>query len=117
MIKLAGPLTRLEAAVKERGAGAYVVTASADGRPHVTYAPVRWDGEGLAAEVGRATALNAQANPTVTVLFPVRSARRLQPDRRRVGGRRGGRPPAPHADPRRAPPAGRAGRPHVVLHR
>jgi len=52
MLKWAGPLTRLEAAVKERGAGAYVMTVSADGRPHVTYAPVRWQGDGLAAEVG-----------------------------------------------------------------
>lgn len=73
MIKLAGPLTRLEAAVKERGGGAYVVTASPDGRPHVTYAPVRWEGEGLSAEVGTRTALNARENPTVTLLFPVRT--------------------------------------------
>jgi hypothetical protein len=69
----AGPLTRLEAMVKERGAGAYVVTASADGRPHVTYASVRWEGRGLAADIGTRTGLNAQANPTVTLLFPVRS--------------------------------------------
>jgi hypothetical protein len=72
MFKLVGPLNRLEAAVKERGAGGYVVTASPTGRPHVTYAPVRWDGEGLAAEVGSHTALNARENPTVTVLFPGR---------------------------------------------
>ena len=52
MIKLAGPLSRLEAAVQERGTGAYVVTASPDGRPHVTYAPVRWDGEGLSSASG-----------------------------------------------------------------
>jgi hypothetical protein len=73
MISLAGPLTQLEAVVKERGGGAYVVTASADGRPHVTYAPVRWEGGGLAAEVGTRTALNARGNSTVTLLFPVRS--------------------------------------------
>lgn len=73
MIKLAGPLTRLKAAVKERGAGAYVVTASPAGRPHVTYAPVCWEGEGLTAEVGSHTALNARENPTVTILFPGRS--------------------------------------------
>lgn len=73
MNKLAGALTRLEAVVKERGAGAYVMTASTDGRPHVTYAPVHWAGDGLIAEIGSRTALNAQANPTVTFLFPVRS--------------------------------------------
>ena len=74
MIKLAGALSRLEAAVKERGSGAYVMTVSAEGRPHVTYAPVRWEGDGLAAEVGASTASNAQAKPLVTLLFPVRSA-------------------------------------------
>jgi hypothetical protein len=65
-------LTRLEGAVKERGAGGYVVTASPDGRPHVTYAPVRWEAEGLIAEVGSHTARNARENPTVTILFPGR---------------------------------------------
>ncbi len=74
MIKLAGSLSRLEAAVKERGERAYVMTVSADGRPHVTYAPVRWAGDRLAAEVGTQTARNAQAKPMVTLLFPVRSA-------------------------------------------
>jgi hypothetical protein len=74
MIKLAGPLTRLEAAVRERGDGAYVMTASPEGRPHVTFASVRWEGEGLSAEIGARTALNAQANPVATVLFPLRSA-------------------------------------------
>jgi hypothetical protein len=39
----------------------------------VTYAPVRWDGEGLIAEVGTHTALNARENPTATILFPGRS--------------------------------------------
>jgi hypothetical protein len=74
MIELAGPLTKLEAAVKERGEGAYVMTASPDGRPHVTYASVRWEGARLSAEIGARTALNAQANPIATLLFPVRSA-------------------------------------------
>jgi hypothetical protein len=45
MIELDGSLTRLEEAVKERGGGAYVMTVSTDGRPHVTYAPVRWAGD------------------------------------------------------------------------
>ena len=67
-------LARLEAVVRERGAGAYVMTASTEGRPHVTYAPVRWVGKGLIAEIGARTALNAAANPSVTVLFPVRSS-------------------------------------------
>ncbi len=74
MIEVDGSLTRLEAAVKERAAGAYVMTVSADGRPHVTYAPVRWAGDRLAAEVGTQTARNAQAKPMVSLLFPVRHA-------------------------------------------
>lgn len=74
MIRLANALFRLESAVKERGAGAYVMTVSADGSPHVTYAPVRWEGDGLTADVGAQTALNAQARPLVSLLFPVRNA-------------------------------------------
>jgi Pyridoxamine 5'-phosphate oxidase len=74
MIGMDGSLTRLEEAVKERGGGAYVMTVSADGRPHVTYAPVRWAGNRLAADVGTQTARNAQAKPMVTLLFPVRTA-------------------------------------------
>lgn len=74
MSRMAETLTRLEVAVKERGAGAYVMTVSPDGRPHVTWAPVRWTGDRLAAEVGTQTARNAQAKPLVTLLFPVRNA-------------------------------------------
>ena len=64
----------LQAAVKERGAGAYVMTASPEGRPHVTYATVRWEDGRLGAEVGARTAHNARVNPVATLLFPVRSA-------------------------------------------
>ncbi len=74
MIVPVGALTRLEAAVKERGERAYVMTVSASGRPHVTYAPVRCAGDRLAADVGTQTLRNAQAQPMVTLLFPVRSA-------------------------------------------
>jgi hypothetical protein len=73
MIELATALSRLETAVRERGPGAYVMTVSADGCPHVTYARVRWEGDGLTAEVGTRTALNAQAKPMVTLLFAVRN--------------------------------------------
>ena len=66
-------LSKLEAVVSERGPGAYVMTVTIDGRPHVTYAPVRWVGDRLTAEVGGQTARNAQARPTITVLFPVRT--------------------------------------------
>jgi hypothetical protein len=64
----------LEAMVRERGGGAYVVTASPEGRPHVTYAPVRWEDGRFAAEVGARTAENARMNPVATLLLPGRSA-------------------------------------------
>jgi hypothetical protein len=74
MIELTGGLSQLAAVVEERGGGAYVLTVTADGRPHATYASVRWEGGGLAAEVGAQTARNAQARPLVTLLFPLRDA-------------------------------------------
>ena len=67
-------LNELEAVVRELGAGAYVMTASTDGRPHVTWAPVGWEDGRLAAEVGARTAENARTNPVVTLLFPLRNA-------------------------------------------
>src|SRR5262249_59698361 len=66
-------LEKLRAASEERGAGAYVLTVSDDGRPHAVHAAVRWEGAALAAEVGRRSATNAQARPGVSLLFPVRS--------------------------------------------
>lgn len=67
-------LAQLEAVVKERGGRAYVLTASPEGRPHVTHAAVCWEDGRLAADAGTRTASNAQANPVVTLLFPVRNA-------------------------------------------
>ena len=66
-------LEKLRATSEERGAGAYVLTVSDDGRPHAVHAAVRWEGAALAAEVGRRSATNAQARPGVSLLFPVRS--------------------------------------------
>ena len=66
------PLDSLRDAVRERGMRAYVLTVSEDGRPHVVHAPVGWDGDRLAAEVGRRSAANATARPAVSLLFPVR---------------------------------------------
>jgi hypothetical protein len=67
------PLDRLRAAVAERGGGGNVLTVSDDGRPHAVHAPVCWEGDALAAEVGRRTAANATARPSVSLLYPVRS--------------------------------------------
>lgn len=67
-------LHRLQEAVAERGPGAYVLTVSADGRPHGVYLNVGWDDGRLVADVGNSTAANAKARPEISLLFPVRSA-------------------------------------------
>jgi len=67
------PLERLRAAVAERGGRAYVLTVSDDGSPHAVHAPVRWEGDVLAVDVGRRSTANVGARPAASVLFPVRS--------------------------------------------
>jgi len=67
------PMARLRAALEERGRSAYVLTVSDDGRPHAVHGTVCWEGEVLAAEVGRRSAANATARPSVSLLFPVRA--------------------------------------------
>ena len=64
--------TGLEAAISERGAGAYVLTVCADGRPHAVYAATRWEDGRLTAHVGATTAANARVRPQISLLFPVR---------------------------------------------
>src|SRR5262249_23039441 len=67
------PADRLRAAIEERPPRAYVLTVSDDRRPHAVHRSVRWEGDLLAAEVGRRSAANATARPSVSLLFPVRS--------------------------------------------
>ncbi|MCI0547919.1 MAG: pyridoxamine 5'-phosphate oxidase family protein [Candidatus Rokubacteria bacterium] len=64
---------QLAAAVRERGSGAYVLTVTEDGTPHVVHARVEWDGAELVAEVGARTAENASARPRISLLYPIRS--------------------------------------------
>jgi hypothetical protein len=64
----------LASVVRERGGQAYIVTVSERGAPHAVYVPVRWDTDGLVAEVGAQTAANAAARPQVSLLYPVRTA-------------------------------------------
>ena len=66
-------LVALRAAVEERGATAYLITVSASGAPHLVHVALTWEGDALAAEVGKRTAANAAAHPAVSLLFPVRS--------------------------------------------
>ena len=67
------PLDRLRAAVAERGAAAYVLTVADDGRPHAAHAPLRWDGDALAVDVGKRTAANARVRSAVSLLFAIRT--------------------------------------------
>ena len=67
------PLERLRAAIEERGETAYLLTVSAEATPHAVHGRVRWDGDVLATEVGKRTATNAAARPTVSLLYPVRT--------------------------------------------
>jgi hypothetical protein len=65
---------QLRDTVAERGPGAYVLTVSADGRPHAVYLDVDWEDGRLVADVGGSTARNAKARPEISLLFPVRHA-------------------------------------------
>ena len=67
------PMLRLRAAVEERGTSGYLITVCDDGSPHAVHAPVRWDDDVLVADVGKRSAANATARPSVSLLFPVRS--------------------------------------------
>jgi len=67
------PLDRLREEIRERGEHAYVLTVSDDMRPHAVHAPVRWQGDALAAEVGKRSVTNAAARPSVSLLYPLRT--------------------------------------------
>ena len=68
-------MNRLQAAVEERGTGAYVLTVTGDGRPHAVYLDVTWEaGRLVASGIGGTTAANAAARPNVSLLFPVSAA-------------------------------------------
>ena len=63
----------LRAALAERPSSAYLLTVSDDGRPHAVHVALAWDGDRLAAKVGRRTAANAAGRPdAVSLVFPVR---------------------------------------------
>ena len=66
------PLDTLRAALADRGGNAYLLTVADDGSPHAVHVGVGWDGETLAAEVGRRSAAHAVARPSVSLLYPVR---------------------------------------------
>ncbi len=64
------PTAALADRIDAYGAVAYVLTVDADGRPHSVSVPVVLEGDELVSQVGRTTAANAAARPTVTYLWP-----------------------------------------------
>ena len=66
-------LERLRAAVDERGPSAYLLTVSDDASPHAVHTPLRWEGDVFVADVGKRSAANAVARPSISLLFPVRA--------------------------------------------
>ncbi len=63
-------LEQLRAASDERGGRAYLLTVTDDARPHAVHLALRWEGDALAADVGKRTAHNAAARPAVSLLYP-----------------------------------------------
>jgi hypothetical protein len=66
-------LDGLRVAIDERGGSAYLLTVSDDARPHAVHVAVRWEGDVLAADVGKRSAANVSLRPAVSLLYPVRT--------------------------------------------
>jgi hypothetical protein len=66
-------LENLRAALADRGGAAYLLTVTDDARPHAVHVPVRWQGDVLLADVGKRSAANAAARPSVSLVYPVRT--------------------------------------------
>jgi hypothetical protein len=73
-MSLSGVSADLDAALRERGPAAYVITTDGEARPHVVLARVARHDNDFVAEVGKRTAANARRQPHVSLLFPVRDA-------------------------------------------
>jgi hypothetical protein len=59
----------LVAATSERG-WAYLLTVRDDLRPHIVAVAPTWDGSELVMDVGRGTAANAAARPSISLCYP-----------------------------------------------
>jgi hypothetical protein len=69
------PLVRLdslEAAARDRGPVAYVITVSDRGTPHAVLAEVARKGTTVVVDVGERTAAHAASRPHVSLLYPIR---------------------------------------------
>jgi hypothetical protein len=64
------PVETIRAAADERGGGAFLLTVTADARPHAVHTVPAWDGDVLVVEVGKGSAANAAARAAVALLYP-----------------------------------------------
>jgi len=71
---IAVALGELEAAARERGPPAYILTVNERDTPHVVHAEVTIASEGLVLQVGARTVLHARHRPGVSLLYPCRTA-------------------------------------------
>jgi hypothetical protein len=63
-------LDRLRDAMSRVGPAAFLLTVRDGIRPHVVSVAASWDGDDLVVEVGRRSAANAAAQPSITLLWP-----------------------------------------------
>ncbi len=63
-------IDELAVRLREFGVTPYLLTTGDDGRPHATHVVVSLDGSELVCGVGRKSARNATARPSVCLLWP-----------------------------------------------
>jgi hypothetical protein len=68
-------LDRLRAEVARFGSSPYLLTVTADGRPHAVAVTVAWQGDSLVTGAGSKTVANVAERPAVTLLWPALVAR------------------------------------------
>lgn len=56
--------------IRRRGRAGYLITVSADGRPHTVSVNARWEDGTIVTAPGNRTVANAAARPLVTLLWP-----------------------------------------------
>ncbi|MCP5030300.1 MAG: hypothetical protein GY939_00750, partial [Actinomycetia bacterium] len=66
------PLEELADEIAKRGAG-YLLTTTADSRPHILHLNFAVDGTELRVEVGRSARINIGAQPAVSILWPAQA--------------------------------------------
>jgi hypothetical protein len=64
------PLEGLQAEIDRATASPYLVTVSADGRPHCVNLAVGWKAGLLVADAGNTTVANATSRPLVSLVWP-----------------------------------------------